>query len=219
MQRMILGAAMLAASLDPLPAGAAEACHDYAARLAAMADADQGLRKRIDYLDPDSRQQQTLSSHVRLVDRSNTERFKSLAGRCGWPTKAAHGERALEQAWLLVGRAGHDLAFQKQALALAEDAATASGEGLSRSYAYLYDQVALAEGRPQHYGTQLDAPPGQACALFFRPFDSRARFEERRARLNMAPLDEYLRLAKDMRHCTDPKHYVSPAVQAAITRK
>lgn len=206
MQRTILGAAVLAASVFPLLASAAEPCPDYAARLAAMVDADQGLRKRIDYLDPDGPAQQKLDSHVRLVDRVNTERFQALLARCGWPGRAAHGDEALKHAWLLVERGQHDLAFQKQALALVE-AAAAGGERQDGRFAELFDRVAVAEGRAQHYGTQLDTPRDQPCAIFFKPFDKLALVEARRAQLGMGKLYDYLDTVKEMRRCTKEPHY------------
>lgn len=206
MQRTLL-AAILAAGFFPLQVAAAEPCPDYAAQLAAMVDADQGLRKRIDYLDPDSKPQRQLASHVRLVDRANTDRFAALMARCGWPTTAVQGEQAVKQAWLLVERGAHDLAFQKAALALIE--AAAGKENLDGRYAELVDRVAVAEGRPQLYGTQLDMPRDRPCALFFKPFDSLAQVEARRARLGMGKLDDYLDWVKEMRRCTKEPHYAA----------
>lgn len=217
MQRTIYQAAVLAASLFPLLAAAAEPCPDYAAQLAAMVDADQGLRKRIDYLDPDSPSQRKLDSNVRVVDRVNTERFKALLALCGWPTRAAQGEAALKHAWLLVERGEHNLVLQKQALALVEGAA-AGGEARDRRFAHLYDRVAVAEGRPQHYGTQIDAPRDQPCALFFKPFDKLALVEARRAQLGMGKLYDYLDMVKELRRCTREPHYAPTPAPATLTR-
>ncbi|MCC2972894.1 DUF6624 domain-containing protein [Massilia sp. IC2-476] len=207
MQHMMFGAALLAASLVTPLAAATEACPDYAAQLAAMVDAEQGLRKRIDYLDPDNPAQQKLDSNTRLVERVNDERFQALLARCGWPARVAHGDTALKHAWLLVERGEHHLALQKQALALVEQAAAAGGDAPDGRFAQLYDRVAVAEGRPQHYGTQLDTPRDQPCAIFFKPFDKLALVEARRARLGMGKLYDYLDSVKEMRRCTREPHY------------
>lgn len=232
MHRTYLPAALLAACLaQPAIAAAGDAfdnaCGDYAAELAAMATADGALRRRIDYLDPESAPQRRLASHVALVERTNTERLSALMARCGWPSTAAHGARAVKDAWLVVQRAERDPVFQKQVLALVEQAATTGGDALDQSFAYLYDRIAVIEKRPQHYGTQLSAPTRVYCALAFDPMDDREQVEARRARLGMAPLEAYRRAVLEAQRCpvTHPEdyHYGPPshgvAAQADIRRK
>lgn len=205
MRHRCLHAALAAACLVlPSTAAAAETCGEYAAELAVMAGADQALRNRVDHLDPESREQQRLASHIALVDRTNTQRLKALIVRCGWPSKAAHGEQAPHHAWLVTQHADHDLAFQKQVLALTEQAATANGERLDRSFAYLDDRIAVAEKRPQRYGTQMRVTGDDHCALEFAPFDKRALVEARRAQLNLPPLESYRRMVLDMQKCPTP---------------
>jgi len=194
--------ALLAACLTlPVSAYAADRCEDIATSLAAMTSADQAIRNRIDFLDQGSPAQQKLFSYMALVDRTNTERLKAIVTRCGWPVKERHGEKAAGDAWLLAQHADHDLAFQKRALVLIEDAVKARGERVDRNFAYLYDRVAVAEGRPQRYGTQLFSPPGQSCALEFSPMEDRAQVDARRAELNLPPLDAYRRMVLEMQHC------------------
>jgi len=144
--------------------------------------------------------------------------------RCGWPSAAAHGARAVKDAWLVVQHADHDLAFQKGVLDLVEQA---GGDSVDQSFAYLYDRIAVLEKRPQHYGTQLSATNGVYCALAFDPMDDRAQVEARRTRLKMAPLDAYRRGVLEAQRCPVPPqhagdhHYGPPAAQdvAAWTEK
>ncbi|RZA33954.1 MAG: hypothetical protein EOP92_18175 [Lysobacteraceae bacterium] len=218
MQRGFLPTSLFAACLAlPGIATAAEPCSDYAAELEVMTTADQALRKRVDFLDPESKVQRKLAGHIVLVDRTNTERLKALIARCGWPSKAAHGEQTPGHAWLLTQHADHDVAFQKQALALIEEAAAASGEGINRPFAYLYDRVAVAENRPQRYGTQLSTGGNNHCALEFAPMEDRAQVEARRAQLSLPPLDAYKRMVMEMQHCPVPpahssdRHYAATA--------
>ena len=219
---MRLTATLLTACLAlPLSALAAEPCDGLAEDLAVMNEAGQALRKRIDYLDPESRAQQKLMQHIELVDRVNTGRLKAAVARCGWPSKATHGAQAAADAWLLVEQAERDPAFQKQMLVLVEQAAGASGEGLDRSFAYLDDRIAGAEKRPQRYWTQLSARGKDRCALEFAPFDNREQVEARRAQLGLPPLETYRRMALDMQKCPGPLpapeiRYVGPE---QITRK
>lgn len=224
-----LPAALLAACLaQPSIAAAndasADACGDYAAELAAMATADGALRRRIDYLDPESEPQRRLASHVMLVERTNAQRLKGLMARCGWPSAAAHGARAVKDAWLVVQHADRDPVFQKQVLASVEQAASAGGDSLDQSFAYLYDRIAVMEKRPQHYGTQLSAPTRVYCALAFDRMDDRALVQERRARLGMAPLEAYRSAVLAAQRCPvapqhpDDYHYAAPAAQGVAAR-
>jgi hypothetical protein len=182
-------------------AQAAGPCGDIGAELATMVSADQAIRNRLDFLHQQSPAQQKLFGHMALVDRTNTERLKAIVARCGWPVKETFGQKAAGDAWLLAQHADHDVAFQKRALALIEEAATARGERVDRNFAYLYDRVATAEGRSQRYGTQLYSPSGVACAMEFKPMEDRAQVEARRAELKMPPLDAYRRQVLDAYHC------------------
>jgi len=207
----LLAAACLA---FPAAAHAVESCGRVAAELAAMVSADQALRNRIDFLDQSSPAQRKLFSHLALVDRTNTARLKAIVARCGWPTQEKVGKQAAGDAWLLAQHADRDLAFQKRALKLIEEAATARGESVDRNFAYLYDRVAVAEKRPQRYGTQLYSPSGKACDLDFSPLDDREQVAARRAQLNLPPLDAYKRLVLSLQHCpaagSDDHHYAPP---------
>jgi hypothetical protein len=209
MRHPYLPAVLLAACLGLCgPAQAAEPCSNVAADLAAMTSADQALRKRLNFLEVESPAQVKLRSHLTLVDRTNTQRLKTLIAQCGWPSKATHGSKAAGDAWLLAQHADRDIAFQKQVLVLIEQAAAASGEGVDSSFAYLEDRIAVAEGRPQRYGTQLMSRTPDRCELDFSPMDDREKVEARRAKLGMPPLAVYKRLVIDMPHCPGD----SPAV-------
>lgn len=216
MHRTTLLVMLLAASFGAC-AQAAEPCDGIAADLAAMTGADQALRHRLDFLDMENPAQVKLRGQLMLVDRTNTERLKAWIARCGWPTKAKYGEQAAGHAWLLAQHADHDIAFQKQALVLIEQAATESGESVNSNFAYLADRIAVAEKRPQRYGTQLESKSDKACDLDFSPLDDREKVEARRAALKMPPLDAYKRMVLDMQHCpagTSQDHHYAPGAAA-----
>jgi hypothetical protein len=179
---------------------AADSCERYAGTLAVMASTDQAMRQRLDSRHPDTPENRQRLEQMLLVDRVNTERLKDLVGRCGWPDKARHGARAVHHAWLVVQHAMHDIAFQKQVLGLIE----ARGEGVTGEFVSLDDRIAVAEKRPQRYGTQLFAPGSNHCALEFEPFDDRDKVEARRARLKMPPLEEYRRMVLKVQNCPEP---------------
>jgi uncharacterized protein DUF6624 len=57
-------------------------------------------------------------------------------------------------------------------------------------WASFTDRVAMNEGRPQQYGTEVaDVNDGEAVPW---PIDDPARVDEQRARIGLQPLSEYL---------------------------
>ncbi len=124
------------------------------------------------------------TARVEAADRASTARMKEIIARCGWPGVSLVGPDAANAAWCLVQHADRDLAFQKQCLPLVERAAR-EGEAEAAHHAYLYDRIAVAEGRPQRYATQY-GPDGKP-----RPLEDEARVDDRRAEVGLEPLAEY----------------------------
>jgi len=174
----------------------ASACAGMAGDLAAMREADTALRGRQDYLaPPEDGGQARRRSQLDLVERSNGERLRALLARCGWPLRAVHGEAAVRDAWQLVRRFEQDLPLQKT-VALHLERAIAGGEAPGAEFARLQDRIAVAEGQPQRYGTQLHQV--NACRWVFRPMDDRAQVEARRRQIGLPTLDEQEKLANGM---------------------
>lgn len=84
--------------------------------------------------------------------------------------------------------ADQDRDFQRAARDLLE-AAVRKGAAAPRDLAYLADRIAVAEGRPQEYGTQFTMP--DRCTLIMRPVDSREQVNRRRQALGMPSLEKY----------------------------
>lgn len=100
------------------------------------------------------------------VDRDNTAWLKVEIARRGWPRISSDGGVADRQAWLLVQHADHDPAWQTQVLRLLDELKD-EGETNPKTYAYLFDRVAMKHGGPQRYGTQGHCTGAGA----WRPFD------------------------------------------------
>ncbi len=99
--------------------------------------------------------QQRLFYALMDVDADNSAFLKrELDARGGewWPISEI-GAEASQQIWSMTQHADQDRDFQRRALALMEPLAT-TGEVSGSNYAYLWDRVAVAEKRPQRYGTQ-----------------------------------------------------------------
>ena len=135
-----------------------------------MAEADQRERRK----------PQDGASALAVHDEARTERLRQLVTEHGWPVPALVGDDGAESAWLLAQHADHDVAFQQRCLALLERAA-ASIPSLRPHVAYLYDRVAVNEGRPQRYGTQFD-----------RPIELPEGVDDRRAEMGLGTLADYL---------------------------
>lgn len=131
------------------------------------------------------------------VDETNTAELKELLEIHGWFTISQHGKEADDNAWLLVQHADRDPDFQRHVLGILEQL-VAENETSPRNYAYLYDRVASAEGRPQRYGTQgRCVGPGE-----WQPntLEDPEKIDEVRASVGLKPLEEYKKAFVDICH-------------------
>jgi hypothetical protein len=90
---------------------------------------------------------------IEQIDAANTALLKQIIAAHGWPNISTFGKEAAHQAWCLAQHADRGPAFQMEVLTLMHPL-VALGEVEHRDYAYLYDRVAVNNGRAQHYGTQ-----------------------------------------------------------------
>jgi hypothetical protein len=166
------------------------------ALLTAMRGHDQAMRRGVvtirmecARLDAGARQRCAEGVQHRFdeVDRANTERLKNIVDRYGWPSTQDFGEAAEQAAWLIALHADLDRPFQHRVLALLQ-ASTEQGQSPLRHLAYLHDRVAVAEHRPQRWGTQ-----GRCVAGRWEPFpvEDAAGVDQRRAAAGMAPMAVY----------------------------
>ena len=126
-------------------------------------------------------------ARMREVDRENTAFLKEAVAKHGWPGKRVVGVDGANAAWLLAQHAD-DLAFQKECLEKMEPL-VAAGEVTAKDYAHLWDRVAVAEGRPQRWGTQFD---GDEPA----PIEDPANVDARRKAVGLPTLAEYKELLR-----------------------
>lgn len=122
------------------------------------------------------------------VDEANTKWLKGIIEKHGWPGKTLVGDDGASAAWLLVQHADRDREFQKKCLALME--AMPAGEVRGENVAYLQDRVLVGEGKPQKYGTQTTEVDGKFVPS---PIEDEEHVDERRKKLGMMPLKEYLK--------------------------
>lgn len=121
-------------------------------------------------------------------DAARTARLREILETHGWPTESAVGQRGALAAWTIAQHADLEPTFQRRALRLLK-LAVAKGEGSPGNLAYLTDRVAVGQGKPQTYGTQLRcAPKGPSLAT---PL-ARPRVVDRlRQQAGLPPLADY----------------------------
>jgi len=186
-----------AASTDPrLQELFARAIRDQVPRIVAFGD---GAQPFLEGLSETARQRWPSMQSLALVDCNNTAWIRAQIAEHGWFDLSRYGERADEAAWLMVQHADRTPAFQGEMLPFLEERA-ATGETSARRVAYLWDRVAVKEGRPQRYGTQMNCENGQATPI--GGLDDPEHVEERLAALGMNSFGFYQRMMTQLANCS-----------------
>jgi hypothetical protein len=122
------------------------------------------------------------------IDKKHTERMKEMIQRFGWPGMSLVGKDGTHGAWLLVQHADQDVDFQKQALALLQEAVE-NRDAEKCDLAYLMDRVRVNSGELQIFGTQFYRD--QEGRFVPRPIENEKRIEERRKEFGLEPFFDY----------------------------
>jgi hypothetical protein len=125
-----------------------------------------------------------LLAAMEAVDRKTTNRMKEVVAKYSWPGASIVGEDGAHAAWLLIQHADKDLPFQKLCLANMEPLVK-SGDVSEIDYAYLLDRIAVAEQRPQRYGTQFNDKREP------QPLEDPAHVDDRRKAIGLGTMAEY----------------------------
>ena len=120
------------------------------------------------------------------VDERNTEELKAIIADHGWITPSKFGQVAATHAWAIVQHADHDRSFQREILNILEENREIGHCDL-QDYAFLYDRVAVADGRLQRYGTQIKDDNKTP-----QPIEDPENVNARRASVGLGTLEEYL---------------------------
>jgi hypothetical protein len=119
-----------------------------------------------------------------LVDQQNMDRLSVLLDQYGWPTKKQVGREGVQSA-LLVAQRAPDPAFKERVIALIEKA----GDNDTPEYARLVDQVAVAKGEPQTYGTGWTCEDGRPRPA--TPVKDPERVLQRRESVGLGAYDRF----------------------------
>ncbi len=122
-------------------------------------------------------------------DQDRTDRLKEIVKEHGWPTIDLVGEDGEDAAWTIAQHSDLDKPFQAKALKLLR-AAVEDDNASPGNLAYLEDRVAVGQGKPQLYGTQMGCgPDGPEPAT---PIKDEDEVEQRRKAAGLDPLADYV---------------------------
>ncbi|GGV85744.1 hypothetical protein GCM10015535_32880 [Streptomyces gelaticus] len=125
----------------------------------------------------------------RRLTARHGDRLGEIMDEYGWPTADLVGEEAARAAWLIAQHADRQLAVQRRALQLMQQAVSAGAAG-PRELAFLRDRTLVNEGRKQVYGTQIAGVKDGAPVPW--PCEEPERMDELRAEVGIEPFDEYV---------------------------
>lgn len=150
------------------------------ARLIALRALDQRpMMVRVDLeglTEPEQREARAImDAEINRLNAENVEALLALVPAEGWFSSKIYGQEAATGAFLIVQHSDMDL--QKRFLPTIE-VMSERGEALKSEYALMYDRIAVAEGRLQRYGTQMQCVNGRMQPF---PTEDPERIEERRA--------------------------------------
>jgi hypothetical protein len=167
------------------------------AELVDLGRRDQALREEIEaLLDPSGSQRADSVALARLTvqldsaDRAHAARIRELVQKHGWPARAQVGGEGQEAVFLIVQHASHDVDLQRQFLRHLEATFRPGDRQTGEAIALLTDRMRVSQGKPQLYGTQF-VVEGEKVIL--NPIEDEANVDERRSRLGLEPIGEYLR--------------------------
>jgi hypothetical protein len=121
------------------------------------------------------------------IDRSNQETFLKILPSEGWFTISHYGPSASDAAFFIVQHSNKDLwvRFIPILTRLA-----VQGEVDGASVAFMEDRLAMTEGRPQRYGSQMTCVGGKRIPAATEDLE---HLDERRKSLGMSPYAQYLK--------------------------
>ena len=137
--------------------------------------------------------------------RTNFPTVKRILDTYGYPTYTLVGEESSKHYFLLVQHSDFDLKFQQQALKTMRRAVI-SKNASGQQYAYLSDRIALNEGKPQVYGTQVLMSGNTRV----KPCIAPDKLNNRRKSVGLEPIEEYLKKCNAVFYEMNPKERNKP---------
>lgn len=132
---------------------------------------------------------QTFIEIKKVINAKNLQLLKNIMQEFGWPAPLAVGSTGSMAAFLVIQHSD-DLKAQKEVLAILLHSCE-SNEIDCRNYAYLYDRIAVNEGKSQLYGTQVIFKE-ETKKYELLPVENIEGLENRRKKFHLEPIRDYL---------------------------
>lgn len=178
-------------------AKAAVASEEYSpitTELLAILEEDQKYRLQLPEVEKqhgrESDQMKDLWKVIQKTDASNLIKVKAILDSHGWLGPKQVGAKGNSALFLVIQHS--DLATQQKYLPMMRSAVK-DGNARASSLALLEDRVALAEGRPQIYGSQIMRDQTHGGKYYIRPILDPDKVDERRASVGLNPLSDYVK--------------------------
>jgi hypothetical protein len=143
-------------------------------------------------LTPEKMQDTLFSQDMLRGDSVRSARLHEVVEEYGWPDSSRVGPEASNAAFLILQHSP-DHGFQKRMMPTLEELAK-KGSIPPAEAAMLIDRVLMHDNLPQRYGTQFKMIDGR---LVLHPVENEAVLEERRASMELPPLDDYMRIMEE----------------------
>jgi hypothetical protein len=157
-------------------------------------DEDQKYREQLPEVEAkfgrNSKEIQDLWNVIKEADASNLAKVTAILDATGWLGAKQIGDRANSTLFLVIQHA--DPATQRKYLPMMRSAVM-EGKAKASSLALLEDRVALREGRPQIYGSQIARDQTHGGNYYVRPILDPEKVDERRASMGLGPLADYVK--------------------------
>lgn len=127
-----------------------------------------------------------------VIDKANMKRLAAIIARYGWPGMRFAGAEYANGAFMVLQHA--DRTSQHTYLPLVRTAA-ARGDLPASEVAMLEDRVLMGDGKPQLYGTQFTSAKD---GLKLYKVADEAHLDQRRREMGLPPMDEYMKLMRQM---------------------
>lgn len=118
--------------------------------------------------------------------QEHTDRLKEIVDEYGWPSKRLVGFDGAHAAFMLLMQS-NDTGFRAQALSLMQRLPKGQVDG--DDLAITTDRVALDQGKPQVYGTQVECDFRDGTIAIRNGLVDEDNVDERRAELGLPPLE------------------------------
>lgn len=132
--------------------------------------------------------QAAIWAEIKPIDEANLNALLTMLPPEGWFTISKYGKAGSAAAFLIVQHS--DVSQWSRFVPVLEKLA-ARGEVRGGDFALMYDRLALQEGRPQRYGSQMTCKAGKYVPDRLEDPD---HVDERRTAIGMSPYKDYLAL-------------------------